>query len=412
MMSACCAGALALLCNLAVADDDADPGTIAAWVQLTTTGAEARAIVLGDCPEIRLDGVITPMLIRAEATTKHPNTVCAVELPTGVKRIVLGDARLPAPVKRPQRIVVVGDTGCRVSDKHGLYQDCNNNSTWPFAQVASKISKFRPHLIIHTGDYIYRESGCPDGNNGCIGTPYSDTMETWMSDWLDPGAPLFRTAVLLLVRGNHESCERAGTGWFRYLGPDENPAACLDSTDSWVADLGHTQIGVLDSANLKDADDNPLTDHFAAELDALDSMLTEDSWLVAHHPFWGLGADDDTGELKEFTEVLQDAVREADLPEDTRLLLGSHIHLVEALDFEGDRPSQLVIGNGGTQLVPRVDFPDEIDGAAIVMSKVLYQFGFVTMDLGFRKSWNVRLRDVEGRAMSRCRLEGRDISCR
>jgi hypothetical protein len=357
------AGTLALLCNFVVADDNASPDTIAAWVQLTANGAQARAIVMGDCPEIQLDNRPVRMRVRAEATAKHPNTVCEIDLRRGLKSIVLGDQKLPTPVKYPHRVVVVGDTGCRVSDKHGLYQGCNNNSVWPFAQVARKIAKTRPDLIVHTGDYIYRESACPPGNNGCAGTPHGDNMETWLADWLVPAMPVFKTATLLPVRGNHETCERAGTGWFRYLGPRENPDQCLDSTNSWVADLGHTQIGVIDSANLEDSDDNPLTDHFVEQLTDLDAMLGRNSWLVAHHPFWGLGADDDTGELKEFTEVLQDAVDEAGLPASTRLLLGSHIHLVEVLNFDSDRPPQIVIGNGGTELVPRVAFPDEIDGA-------------------------------------------------
>jgi hypothetical protein len=405
------AGALALICNLAIAQDRAHPGTVAAWVQLTANGAQARVITMGDCPEIQLDNRTFRMRVRAEATAEHPNTVCAIELRPGVTHIELDGRKLPTPARSPRSIVVVGDTGCRVSEKHGLYQGCNNNSVWPFAQVAQAIAETRPDLIVHTGDYIYRESPCPDGNNGCAGTPYGDNMETWLADWLGPAMPLFNTAALLPVRGNHETCERAGTGWFRYLGPRENPDQCPDSTNSWVADLGHTQVGVIDSANLEDSDGNPLVDHFAEQLTGLDAALKDNSWLVAHHPFWGLGADDDSGELTEFTEVLQDAVKEAGLPAKTQLLLGSHIHLVEVLDFDSDRPPQIVIGNGGTELVPRVPFPDEIDGVEIRMSKVLYQFGFVTLDAVHRKNWLVRLHDVEGRSMSRCWFHESSIQC-
>ena len=169
-------------------------------------------MVLGECPEIQLDRTDFQMNTRAEPSLAHPNTVCSIELDAKLKRIVLDGQQLPVPVKRPRQLVVVGDTGCRLSDKHGAYQACDNSSIWPFAQVASEVAAAKPDLIIHTGDYIYRESPCPAGNNGCIGTPHGDNIETWMADWLEPAQPMFAAAPIIAVRGNHETCERAGTG--------------------------------------------------------------------------------------------------------------------------------------------------------------------------------------------------------
>ena len=76
------------------------------------------------------------MAVRVAATVAHPNVVCFTVLPDGVSRIELDGQAMPVPVTNPQRIVVVGDIGCRLSAGHGLYQECNNDSLWPLAQVA------------------------------------------------------------------------------------------------------------------------------------------------------------------------------------------------------------------------------------------------------------------------------------
>lgn len=388
-----------------------DHPILAAWVQLTAYGFEARAVVLGDCPDIQLDRQTVTMNIRAEPSIAHPNTVCSVDIEDKIKRIELAGQQLPVPVKRPRQLVIVGDTGCRLSDSHGLYQACDNTSTWPFAQAVAAIAATNPELVIHTGDYIYREAACPEGNNGCIGSPHGDNMETWMADWLDPAKPLFAAAPIVAVRGNHETCKRAGVGWFRYLGARANPPQCLDSTESWVADLGYVQLGIIDSANLKDADGNPLTDHFARQLTAISNQVNGNTWVTAHHPFWGVGADDDSGELVTYTDVLQAAVAQAGLPTETQLLLGSHIHLVEVLDFNGVQPPQLVVGNGGTQLVNRITPPDDVNGLPIAMSKILYQYGFTTMTAQSSRHWNLDLLDIEGTSIGSCRLSDKRMRC-
>jgi hypothetical protein len=395
---------------LGAAAAGADP-VVAAWVQYTVSGVEARAVVTGPCPSLQVDGAPVPMAARATPTAEHPNTVCAAALPPDARTVALGDRELPTPVRRrPKRIAIVGDTGCRLSDGHGLYQECNNDSLWPFPRIAEAVGAFEPDLILYTGDYIYRESPCPTGDNGCAGSPHGDNQDTWEADWLLPAAPIHAAAPLVLIRGNHETCSRAGSGWFRYLDARPPPGTCLDSTDPWVVSFDGFQIGVMDVANVEDAS-GPLDALFAAQLDQLDRALTEPAWIAAHRTFWGYGADDDTGELTTPTQELQDAVREAGLPRETALLVGAHIHLAELLDFGGVRPPQLVVANGGTQLVPRVEPPAEIDGVAIAGELVLYQYGFVAVEPVGPRSWSVGFRDLVGRELERCRLANGRAHC-
>jgi len=393
--------------HTAAADD-----TIAAWVQYTAEGIEARAVTRGECPTAEIDGRSVAMSVRAAPNEAHPATACAVALPKRVEALSVDGRPLPVPNDRPRRIVVMGDTGCRLSDKHGLYQECNNDSLWPFAHVAKAVAAAEPDLIVYTGDYIYRESPCPAGNKGCEGSPYGDTLATWMADWLVPAAPVHQAAPIVLIRGNHETCSRAGKGWFRYLDAHPLTSECSDNTKPWVVTLRKLQIGVLDVANLESDDGKPLDLLFAGQLEWLDKQLDEPSWLTAHRTFWGYGADDDTGELTTPTEILQDAVRVAGLPEQTDLLVGAHIHLAEILDFAGDRPPQLVVANSGTQLVPRVDPPAAIDGVDIELERTFYQYGFVVMDADGARKWRVRFRDVEGRNIETCKLEKKRVHCK
>ena len=91
-------------------------------------------------------------------------------------RLTTWSQTLPVPVANPQRILVVGDTGCRI--KGASLQACNDPMQWPFLAVSQAAAGLKPDLIIHVGDYLYRESPCPAGNAGCAGSPWGDNWVT------------------------------------------------------------------------------------------------------------------------------------------------------------------------------------------------------------------------------------------
>ena len=386
---------------------------IASWVQYTVNGVEVRSVVKGDCPNLTVDGQAVAMLRRAEPTPKHNDTVCSAVLEEGVSTVYVNNIELPVPVNSPKKILIIGDTGCRVSSGHGLYQACNNSSEWPFKRLAKSAASFSPDLIIYTGDYIYREAPCPKGNSGCEKTPYGDNLPTWKADWLLPANPLHTIAPMILTRGNHETCSRAGQGWFRYLDARPYDGECKLNNPPWIADIGHHQVAVMDTANLEDEDGNSLEKRFEKELIDLDARLQKDTWLMTHRPFWGYGGDDDTGELTVQTSTLQEAVKEAGLPELTSLLISAHIHLAEILSFKGNsRPPQLIIGNGGTQLVSDVPPINSIDGVEIKTQRVLNQFGYAIMDKVNVNNWNLTFYDQDGHSLESCRLSKKKVKCK
>jgi len=385
---------------------------IASWVQYTASGVEVRSVTKGDCPALKVDDKSIPMKERAKPTKSHNDKVCSASLGEDSKSVVVAGQNLPVVKQNPEKILIIGDTGCRVSSGHGLYQACNNSSEWPFKRLAESAASHNPDLIIYTGDYIYREAPCPEGNNGCKGTPYGDNLATWKADWLIPAQPLHLTAPMILTRGNHETCKRAGMGWFRYLDARPYDNECKLNNFPWVADVGSHDIAVMDTANLKDESGNALTKRFENEFIALKGELNKNTWLMTHRPFWGYGADDDDGKLTVQTEVLQDAVRAVGLPKLTTLLISAHLHLAEIIAFkESERPPQLIIGNGGTQLVPDVPEITEIDGEAILTQRVLNQFGYAMMYKMDEQAWSIIFYDQSGHELESCQLTGKELTC-
>jgi Calcineurin-like phosphoesterase. len=202
-------------------------------------------------------------------------------------------------------IAAFGDTGCRLKSAktaakegdadddaaRGKFQDCNNPTLWPFAQVAQSVADAKPDLVIHVGDYLYRESACPTGDAGCARSPYGDDWPTWKADFFAPAAPALRAAPWIVVRGNHEICRRAGPGYFRLLDPTpaqtspaQTPPPCVELVPHFTITLAGQSFIVLDSSNAADACPcDPA--RYAAEFAAMKPK----SGTVAAHPPPGLG---------------------------------------------------------------------------------------------------------------------------
>jgi predicted phosphodiesterase len=366
-----------------------------AWTQLGPDGVLiARALAPAACPSITIDGVETAMAERAGPTAEFPGVVCEAAIPPGVGHAAVGGQPVPLLPDDVARIAVLGDTGCRVEDEWA--QDCHDPNAWPFARVADQIAASHPDLIIHVGDYIYRESPCPAGNAGCAGDPWGDNAATWEADFFAPMAPALRAAPLLLVRGNHETCSRAGNGWFRYLDPRPFPAACQDFTEPYAAPVGDLRFLVSDTAASADVKTTPeLNEAFAAEIEKLAALAEPGDWLATHKPIAGgilqLGAagkpDADAKETAVFNATFEAlAAAGHALPADIDVILAGHIHLAEAIlfDDEAHRPTQIIAGNSGTLEDP--GDPGAYTGAflgneSIDLGLVAVGFGWMTMDV-------------------------------
>lgn len=382
------------------------------WVQMGPSGEVFARVITENptCPNIRLDGLLQQMEVREEPSEKDfPVLVCETIIPSGTTSASIADRRLKLPKQNPKRLVVIGDAGCRI--KGDDVQACNDPEAWPFEKIAESAAEWGPDLVIHVGDYLYRESPCPAGNMGCAGSPFGDNWETWDADFFSPASSLLKSAPWVFTRGNHEMCTRAGKGWFRFLDPNPPFPECEEFTPPYSIDIGLVQLLMLDSASAQD-DDAPqdLVDVYSAQIDALSEIAGNNAWLVTHHPVWGIGEFD--GDLFRINVTLQESTGNS-LKPGINLVLSGHIHFFEMLNFVGDTPPQFVVGFSGTELDQPVSVPLaglEIAGTTVNEGVNLDDFGFVTMEQ-FEDGWNVSIRNVEGEEVISCVIVDNFTEC-
>ncbi len=403
------------------ARDSATPpaAALATWVVMGPSGvAIARVITKhATCPTITLGTQSQPMRVRAQPSPSNfPVLVCETIIPPGTLSAVIEGRPLPLPKVNPQRIAVVADTGCRL--RPGVaFQACNDPQAWPWERIARSAAAWKPDLVIHIGDYLYRQDPCPAGNAGCAGSPWGDNWDTWHADFFAPAATLLRAAPWVMVRGNHEECNRAGHGWFRFLDPHLPALGCRDYTAPYVVPAGAVQLLIFDSSRAKDETAPPETVKvFAAQFAALNEAATTNAWLITHHPVWGIGWPDPVKErthLKKLNSTQQAASGNVLAPGVT-VVLASHLHFFEMLSFANGRPPTFIIGNGGTALIPPLKLPlagMEVAGAPVADGVAIARFGFMTMELS-GKGWIPTVRDVDGKMITRCTIANHRATCR
>ena len=387
-----------------------------AWVQATVDGFEARLVTdAAACPTLHTDKGDVAMTVRAPAAQNFPQ-VCAAAIPAGVVRAGIAGSALPLPVADPHRILVLGDTGCRI--KGAAVQACNDPAQWPFPPLAAAAAVLKPDLVIHVGDYLYRESPCPPGNQGCAGSPWGDNWTTWLADFYTPAAPLLAAAPIVLVRGNHEDCHRTGPGWLRLQGPSAfDPAApCIPHLPPYNVDLGGLRLAVMDDATAEDTQlDRDASPIYAAELTGL-AAIPAPVWFVHHRPIWA-AISGPLGIPVGGNLALIDAVRLATLSggppiaPNVELMLSGHIHSFQAINYAGNVPPQIVAGNGGDNLhatpanLRGAQFQGH-SGVTVTDGLSVGGFGFLLMTRA-GNGWDIDLYDQAGIKTRTCRFSKR-----
>jgi hypothetical protein len=329
------------------------------WVQLGPDGAFVRAATSGVCPTLSADGVPLPLRPRAERPPpNHSLAVCEAPIPPGTKVLTHDGRALPLP-RKADRIVIVGDTGCRMKGRS--IQNCTGDGegpAWAFPAVAQAIAQESPDLIVHVGDYHYREARCPKNDPRCIGLATGYTSDAWQQDFLDPARPMLDAAPLLAVRGNHEDCDRAWGGWSWYLapGPVDDPTwqTCDKRSGHWTTTVDGLQLVSLDTAKVKGwKKPVPKPKEVARYREAFDRIRADlrpgPTFFFTHRPIWGLTAhgDGDDRQIAVVERTLQHAGA-ADLKVDA--VFGGHLHVLQHVAATAARPDSFVSGAGGTRL--------------------------------------------------------------
>jgi hypothetical protein len=453
MRAAACLAALALA-GCAGWPGDSGPPEVHRYVLLGPEGVVVARALTTDarCPALELDGGAHPMHVRmppqtiAQRPTRSgparskpsafPVLTCDAIIPPATANATIDGRALPLPRSDPRRIVVLGDTGCRVASGDGVFQGCNDPAQWPFQRIAVLAAAMRPDLVIHVGDYHYRETACQAGHPGCAGSPWGYGWDAWRADFFEPAQGLLAAAPWIVMRGNHESCDRAGQGWWRFLDP--RPVAAGQDCDAAIDDdrgdfsepyavpLGADgQFLVFDSSRVGVtplAPTDPMYRIYQAQLRqafALGSR-TPDAYFMSHHPVLAFAANPrnphapfpGNGGLQ---SVLTALYADALFPPNVQALLSGHNHVFEAVNFASPHPPQIVSGNGGDwvdEAFP-VPFPAGLEpapGAVVDELVASNRFGFLTMErTGTR--WRIEAWDVHGAALTTCTLGARQLHC-
>ena len=291
--------------------------TVRAWTQpdlpisyviLSPGGVPwARAVVAlsENCPQLQAKVGYEGLLeeagtarLRAVGDTRMPHRfpvkVCEVRLPRKMPQgSLLFGRELPGISKDPVHTVMIGDTGLRVQANndgtclhpgpetlYGIKQckpkdivpfnasivagSFQNLSEWPLKAQMDAAAASNPDLVIHVGDYFYRQGPCPE-NQPCtaINHPvnprmlgaWGDNWNGWYADFFAPSLRLLSQAPWIALRGNHERCGRGGDGYFLFLDPRSYPEVtaghyCEDYTSPYTVPFAREQFLVMDTAML------------------------------------------------------------------------------------------------------------------------------------------------------------------
>jgi Calcineurin-like phosphoesterase len=466
--------------TVAVSDGDPSPGCadslklsltctaaaprVYAWVELGSGGQAIARLVTPDtsCPPIFVDGRSLPMRLRVGAGTvplrptastpanskpsEFPVTTCELAIPAGAQEVVAAGRALPLPRTTPNRIVVIGDTGCRMKIGNP-FQACSDPNEWPLQQIATSAAATAPDLVLHVGDYHYRENACPADIAGCQGSPWGYGWDVWEQDLFKPAGPLMAVAPWVLVRGNHEECARGGQGWYRFLdtGTYDEARSCNSAANDDLANYnlpyavpvgGDTQLIVFDSAKAGGAALNPAsaTDavifaRYQSQLQAVAALAADPSVFsifTNHHPllaFTSVAGANPIGGNAALLSVFSATFPGAYFPPNIKLVLEGHNHIFEAIDFATPHPVHILSGNGGDNL--DINLPDPFPlgpaasggvepapGAVVDQIAHMSGYGFLVLDRATR-GWTVKEYRRDGTLMDTCALDSASdkISC-
>jgi len=235
-------------------------------------------------------------------------------------------------------------------------------------------------------------------------------------------------APWVILRGNHENCDRAGAGWlfFFALPGQAFDGACEDARAAYRLSIGQTQANqrrsllVLDTA---DEDNTYKMDEYCKIFhEQIEREMAERpiNWVALHQPLWLSGGpkspkDRPTVCEKRKTTNALDSIRAAGATLLDRrhvpVVLSGDIHLFQVFKPRGgSEPVQLIAGMSGTALdkLPGPETsPDRTDESAAPSYGVsgdvtsVRRHGFVVMGKG-PEGWTVTLRDAEGRNVTSC----------
>lgn len=317
------------------------------------------------------------------------------------------------------KIAVIGDTGCRLKESQDKksYQNCSDSKEWPYPQIIQAVVKETFDFAIHTGDYHYREH-CTDpklcpGYTKSIGY----TWGTWWDDFYSPTQPLFAKAPMLLVRGNHEDCERAFSGWNAVSPLNKKFSdSCTEVEPYQWIDLGDIVFINFDDSAFEDR--KPMKPEDQLEhLNVLKEITKrvealkgkKEIWFLAHKPVYSyLPNKKDPANPNTITPNLQTAMAAAHLLKKVDYILSGHIHN-QQLVFDQSDLVQIIVGHSGSALDP---FGQKIKNKKLISTTAgKYNFGYALFERQGFKKWSMHFKSQDGATELSCKVNHKKVNC-
>jgi Calcineurin-like phosphoesterase len=417
------------------------------------------------CPQINIDGRFSKMAMRAAAglmplrTTYYqpsvpanfPLSTCEAILPTGTQFATVAGLSLPVPKERFDRVLLIGDSGCRMDTTN--LQNCDDPQEWPFASLAQLGAELNPDLVIHTGDYQYREVPCTASGKCPVDetSPWGYGWDTWNADLFTPAAVLLTKAPWVVIRGNHEICSRAGQGWFRFLNPafyaedrscnDANYDSIANYSPTYAVSLGGgSRIVVFDSSNVSTGTTvaDPNNNYYRQFVEAFTlaaNPIFSNTIFTNHHPILGYSIPTSTsvppgnstlqGVMNNVMQKLYPAVAaNTYYPESIKVAFHGHVHSLQTINFIGNSlpsyPATIVSGGEGDSLA--TPFPNTSPlfyntypvAPGVTINNMIWNndFSFSLLErIENSAFWKYTLYNKSGDAFAVCAQVGRQLNC-
>jgi hypothetical protein len=375
------------------------------------------------CPHIQVDGKSQATgLVVGPDKPLFPNRVCQLVLDHRAKSINYQGKALPVLPETPHRIVLIGDTGCSMGPTDGS-QNCDSSISWPYQKIIKKAAALNPDLVIHLGDrsYVQPPIDCPN-KAYCKRWSHDNSFRSMYQYYFKPSATLHDKVPWIEVRGNHDDCKAIGKTWFRYFST-QYPKKCLraiptlhfsypgldwyvidDSGASWP--LGNQKINIMTPILL--------------EMNQKIRTRKKPAWIFSHVAFYGPWAQvqDPEKHLKKLTSAFYAAASENPSPAYVSHYFAGHIHSFQVMQTQKDHPTQTVLGNSGTPLIPFIG--SNLTNRMTYFGKLkkgtnIYGFGFLLLERQpHTKNWKMTYYNADGKPMYKCNLpqDKRSYTCK
>lgn len=324
----------------------------------------------------------------------------------------------PIPFKANNiKIAVLGDTGCRLKEgkSGGQYQDCHLPSRWPYPQIAKVIAAETYDFAIHTGDYHYREK-CNDPERCPVITKsIGYGWDAWWDDFYQPSQALFARSPMLMVRGNHEDCERAYSGWgplsvfnkkFKDSCDEIEPYQWIEMDD--LVFINFDDASFEDRKALSDAQRAKWVPIFKKLRDRVAALNgKKEVWFIAHRPVLGFQPNKEDAEPEVIKDNLKSVMTEAGATKFDYYLSG-HVHSQQVITTE-ENAIQVIVGHTGTVLKP---FGRKIMNESMMTTTVgANSFGYAIFERTGFKKWNWLFKNQKGQVALDCKIDAAKARC-